>query len=61
MTSLDDFVGGAREVKGSWWPDWIAWIRGHGTAEVAADGARIPGEGKCPAIEDAPGRYVRTR
>jgi len=28
---------------------------------VKAGGARIPGEGKLKAIEDAPGRYVRTR
>jgi polyhydroxyalkanoate synthase len=28
---------------------------------VKAEGARIPGEGKFKAIEDAPGRYVRTR
>jgi polyhydroxyalkanoate synthase subunit PhaC len=61
MSSLDDFASGATEVKGSWWPDWIAWIRGSSASEVAADGARIPGGGKLAAIEDAPGRYVRTR
>ena len=61
MSSLDDFIGGATEVKGSWWPDWIAWIEGQGIVHVAADGARIPGEGKRPAIEAAPGRYVKAR
>ncbi|UVO55267.1 alpha/beta fold hydrolase [Sphingomonas sp. SUN039] len=61
MTGLDDFVAGATEVKGSWWPDWIAWIRDFGASEVAAEGARIPGEGKLAAIEDAPGRYVKAR
>ncbi len=61
MTSVDDFAGGATEVKGSWWTDWIAWIREFGATEIAADGARIPGEGKLAAIEDAPGRYVKTR
>ncbi|MEP6785841.1 MAG: alpha/beta fold hydrolase [Sphingomonadales bacterium] len=61
MTALADFVTGATEVKGSWWPDWIAWIRDFGASEVAADGARVPGEGKLEAIEDAPGRYVKTR
>ena len=61
MTNLDDFVAGATEVKGSWWPDWMAWIRGFGGSDVAATGARIPGEGARPSIEDAPGRYVKAR
>ena len=56
--SLADFVAGATEHKGSWWPDWIEWIRGFGAKHVPA---RVPGEGKLAAIEDAPGRYVKTR
>ena len=28
---------------------------------VAVDGARVPGAGKHTAIEDAPGRYVKSR
>ncbi len=28
---------------------------------VKATGARVPGEGKLAAIEDAPGSYVKTR
>ena len=55
------FVAGATEVKGSWWPDWISWIREFGGDDVAVSGARIPGEGALKAIEDAPGRYVKTR
>jgi polyhydroxyalkanoate synthase subunit PhaC len=61
VDSLDDFIAGAKETKGSWWPDWIAWIRGIAGEEVAADGARQPGQGKLPALEDAPGSYVRAR
>jgi polyhydroxyalkanoate synthase subunit PhaC len=61
MTSLDDFVAGATEIKGSWWPDWISWIRGFGGGDVVATGARIPGEGALKSIEDAPGRYVKSR
>ncbi|MBS0480288.1 MAG: class I poly(R)-hydroxyalkanoic acid synthase, partial [Proteobacteria bacterium] len=59
--SLSDFVAGATEHKGSWWPDWIEWIRGLGARRVEAKGPRIPGEGRLGAIEDAPGRYVKTR
>ena len=59
--SLPDFVASAKETKGSWWPDWIEWIRARGDSTVPAIGARIPGEGSLKAIEDAPGRYVRER
>ena len=61
VDSLDAFIAGAAETKGSWWPDWMAWIRDKGSAAVPATGARVPGEGALPAIEDAPGSYVRGR
>ena len=38
--SLADFVAGATEHKGSWWPDWIEWIRGFGAKQVAGARAR---------------------
>ena len=59
--SLDAFVAGASETKGSWWPHWLAWLRGHGSETVPASGARVPGAGGLPAIDDAPGQYVRIR
>lgn len=59
--SLDEFVAGAKETKGSWWPDWIDWIRERDGEEVPATGVRQPGEGKLTALEDAPGSYVRQR
>jgi polyhydroxyalkanoate synthase len=61
VASLEDFVAGAREVKGSWWPDWIEWLRGIDNEEVPATGARIPGEGKLRALGPAPGEYVLKR
>ena len=59
--SLAEFVAGATETKGSWWPDWVAWLRTHDAQTVPAEGGRRPGEGKVAAIEDAPGSYVRER
>ncbi len=59
--SLDQFVAGATEHKGSWWPDWIDWIGAQNGRKVPAKGARAPGKGKLKAIEDAPGSYVRAR
>lgn len=57
--SFADFVAGASETKGSWWPYWLDWLRRHGTVTVPSKGARIPGGKGNPAIDDAPGRYVR--
>lgn len=59
--SLAEFVAGATETKGSWWPDWIDWLGSFGADRVPAEGPRIPGGGALPAIEDAPGSYVRAR
>jgi polyhydroxyalkanoate synthase len=59
--SFADFVASASETKGSWWPHWLNWLRGHGDAMVPAKGARIPGGRGNPAVEDAPGRYVKMR
>jgi polyhydroxyalkanoate synthase len=61
VDSLEAFVAGATETKGSWWPDWIAWIRRHDDTQVAAVGPRQPGQGNLPALEDAPGSYVKAR
>jgi polyhydroxyalkanoate synthase len=55
---IDKWIDNAVEQKGSWWTDWLAWIKDIDRREVPA---RIPGEGPLPAIEDAPGRYVRVK
>jgi len=59
--TLDDFIAAATEHKGSWWPDWLEWLKKRDGATVKADGARVPGKGKLKAIEDAPGSYVKAR
>ncbi len=60
-SSFDDFVAGASEHKGSWWPDWMEWLKAQEPATVAAKGRRIPGSKGDNVIEDAPGRYVKMR
>mgnify|MGYP007123202679 CR=1 FL=1 len=42
IKSLDDFVAGATETKGSWWPDWIAWLRDRDGRDAAAAYERKP-------------------
>jgi len=49
----------AREVAGSWWTDWNAWLATQAGGVVPA---RSPlGTAQFPEIEPAPGRYVRVR
>lgn len=55
---LDRWLKDAAEHKGSWWPDWRAWLATLDTEEVPA---RSVGTGPLPAIEEAPGSYVRVK
>ncbi|WP_432265070.1 PHA/PHB synthase family protein [Croceicoccus esteveae] len=59
--TLDAFCEQAQERPGSWWGDWIDWIRSQDETTVAATGRRKPGGKNDAIIEDAPGRYVKTR
>jgi len=59
--TLADFVAGATETKGSWWPDWLAWLHDRDDRTVAAKRARVPGKGKLKPLGDAPGDYVRAK
>src|SRR5215216_1581477 len=56
--NLDGWLAKAEEHPGSWWPDWLQWIRDQGAGEVKG---RKPGSGKLKPIEDAPGSYVKMR
>ncbi|SEG72427.1 class I poly(R)-hydroxyalkanoic acid synthase [Bosea lathyri] len=53
-----DWIARASEHAGSWWPHWFKWVEEQAPKRVAA---REPGAGKLPALEDAPGTYVRTK
>nr|WP_298930723.1 class I poly(R)-hydroxyalkanoic acid synthase [uncultured Erythrobacter sp.] len=59
--SLKAYVESAEEHPGSWWPHWQAWLERQDDAKVPATGKRKPGGRGDTVIEDAPGRYVKTR
>jgi polyhydroxyalkanoate synthase len=61
VDSLAEFVAGATETKGSWWPDWTRWLASIDSGGVPAKGARIPGGDGGETLGDAPGEYVRAR
>jgi polyhydroxyalkanoate synthase subunit PhaC len=56
--NLERWLGKAKEHAGSWWPDWLAWLKKQDASEVPA---REPGGGVLRPIEDAPGSYVKVR
>ena len=55
---VDKWLQNATEHRGSWWPDWLAWLKSHGADMVPA---RKIGSNKFRPIEDAPGSYVKVR
>jgi polyhydroxyalkanoate synthase len=50
-----DWLAGATQHKGSWWPTWQKWIEPHAGDRVPR---RKPGDGKLKPLADAPGTYV---
>ena len=58
--TLEAWMEGAQEHKGSWWTDWSNWLQAHAGKQIAAP--KTYGKGvKFKAIEPAPGRYVKQK
>jgi polyhydroxyalkanoate synthase len=58
LGNLEAWIKQAEQHPGSWWTDWVKWLKEQDPTEVPA---RKPGGGKLKPIEDAPGSYVRVR
>ena len=56
--TVEDWLAGAVEHPGSWWPDWDKWLSKLSGKKIAA---RKPGDGKLKVICDAPGTYVKVK
>jgi polyhydroxyalkanoate synthase len=56
--SSEDWLAGAQEHPGSWWPHWAAWLAERSGAQVPA---RDPAAGPLTPLEDAPGAFVRVK
>ena len=55
----DSWLAQAKEERGSWWPRWSQWLEQFkgGTRDAPAQ----TGSAEYPAIEPAPGRYVKQK
>jgi polyhydroxyalkanoate synthase len=56
--TLEEWVAGAVEHTGSWWPHWATWLKAKSGKQVPA---RDPATGPLNPIEDAPGSFVKVR
>jgi len=54
--NVDEWMKTATEHPGSWWPNWLDWIKSLNDKTVPA---RAIGGGKLTPIEDAPGSFVK--
>jgi polyhydroxyalkanoate synthase len=57
VDTFEEWLEGAKETPGSWWPHWAKWLAKHSGGMVPA---REPGA-TLGVIEDAPGSYVRAK
>ena len=57
-SDAEQWLAGATHHEGSWWTDWAAWNAERSGPMVEA---RVPGSGELPALEAAPGSYVKVR
>jgi len=55
----DAWLEQAREDRGSWWPQWSRWLEKFKGEQRAAPAQT--GNARYPAIEAAPGRYVKQK
>lgn len=54
--SAEDWMKSATYHEGSWWPRWGKWLAAQSGRKISA---RNPGDSSHPALEPAPGTYVK--
>ncbi|SDR58028.1 polyhydroxyalkanoate synthase [Rhizobiales bacterium GAS113] len=59
VPDADAWLANARSEPGSWWPVWTGWLAVQAGELVPAP--KTAGNRKFPAIEPAPGRYVKAK
>src|SRR5574337_570416 len=54
------WLEGAKQHEGSWWTDWMSWLRPYvGTQVAAREIGKGRGKSRLRALEPAPGSYAR--
>ncbi|GAB3630202.1 poly-beta-hydroxybutyrate polymerase [Pandoraea terrae] len=55
----ESWLEGAQSIEGSWWPEWSEWLSSRAGSQVKVP--KKAGNAEFPAIEPAPGRYVKAK
>ena len=58
LENAETWLKTSEQHEGSWWSHWQNWLNEFAGEKIQA---RIPGDGKLKALEDAPGSYVKVR
>lgn len=56
VDKAEDWFSSASQNQGSWWPEWAEWMEQYAGRKIKAPKV---GSSKYPALEDAPGSYVK--
>lgn len=56
VDQAEEWFSTATQNQGSWWPEWVEWIEQYAGNKIKAS---TVGSSKYPALEDAPGSYVK--
>jgi len=57
--NAEDWLAQAQSHRGSWWPDWAAWLAEHSGPQRKAP--KACGNARHKPLEAAPGRYVKVQ
>jgi poly[(R)-3-hydroxyalkanoate] polymerase subunit PhaC len=59
--TAEEWFEGAKQHQGSWWKDWVEWLKPHLGSQVPAREVAKPVKGRARVFEAAPGSYARQR
>ena len=57
--SADEWLAAAKDIKGSWWPNYAKWLEEFGGKKVKA--SKTFGNARYKKLEAAPGKYVKEK
>jgi polyhydroxyalkanoate synthase len=57
--TADEWLAAAKDIKGSWWPNYATWLEEFGGKKVKA--SKTFGNARYKKLEAAPGKYVKEK
>ncbi len=57
--TADDWLAAAKDIKGSWWPNYAQWLEQFGGKRIQA--SKTFGNARYKKLEAAPGKYVKEK